>query len=728
MKTNFTKMFLTLAVALCTVTAFAAVTPLKEGSRLTLTGSAANDEVQATDLSSISGPIDTVVIEGTIVKLNDNVFASYSVKRVYLMGSSIVNLGTGVFGTETPSVVALSTLNYTAATGWEGFNILEGYATLDFNLIVAPTSGNGTASILEDQPLYALGDWITLVATPTDPSTPGDPPAYQFVKWANNDDSKSSMQAQNLFTVKIDDAANDFDWTATIKKIPQTSEFTVVKANADWDGFQQGIDPVQNNELTIPIGNLGAITVAKYKGVDSKYDNKNAPINAGTYKIEINVAGGDDYVSVTNLPVGGEYTIDSLALDIDNHLLFTPTSVAWDDESKKDGVKIIENTLSSVISSGLADLNEAVVFYEVAGNYTTDVPLDAGTYKIKITLPGGTGYKAVPDGAVTGEFTATYNILPVTPPLAASDFKLDPKSVDYTGQVIDVKDYITCTSEKVKEGIKGATITVNGAPTTATTSDVGTYAITIDVAAGPGYNATTSSLSLGDFRIALTPDTTMLDFDRALIAKLKDSTIKWDGKPHGIGDVGPLSTVILTTTDIGKITVKYNGDPGIPVNAGEYTITADIDDNGKVYKAKVLTLGTLKIGGTKISVGDLDVSSTEVNYDGEVHRVTVNAKPGKTMGKITVKYDGDEDKKPIEPGEYAVTVDIAAGGPYEAAKDLRVGTLTINQPTNPPTITRQVELPPVPAGVTLSKQVGKIRLRAAAISRSPSWAPKRNRM
>ena len=134
----------------------------------------------------------------------------------------------------------------------------------------------------------------------------------------------------------------------------------------------------------------------------------------------------------------------------------------------------------------------------------------------------------------------------------------------------------------------------------------------------------------------------------------------------------------------------------------------------KVDKTDTLTLSdttiTLTANSTSITttqlitikktptMADLSYGLTAVNYDGSTKPVSVTAGSGKTLGVITVKYNGDTTA-PINAGTYAITVDIAGNASYYVVTELYLGNYTINKVDYTGTKT-------VSASVLVSGQVG----------------------
>ena len=82
------------------------------------------------------------------------------------------------------------------------------------------------------------------------------------------------------------------------------------------------------------------------------------------------------------------------------------------------------------------------------------------------------------------------------------------------------------------------------------------------------------------------------------------------------------------------------------------------------------------------SAADYNVSGLSQIFDNTPRNVTVTAKPGKSTGAVTVKYNGSTTA-PSAVGSYAVTFDVAAAAGWNPASGLQAGTLTIaNQSPN----------------------------------------------
>jgi len=132
-------------------------------------------------------------------------------------------------------------------------------------------------------------------------------------------------------------------------------------------------------------------------------------------------------------------------------------------------------------------------------------------------------------------------------------------------------------------------------------------------------------------------------------------------------------------------------------------------NGGNVYTQPKQTPTTydFNIGGT----GTYD-------FDYQLRKVTVSAKPGKTTGAITVYYTGTggtsyekNESEPLFKGTYSVTFDVAAAADWDEVKGLSAGTITISDGT-----------PAVPTGLSVSiASATSIKLNWTAASKATSY-------
>jgi hypothetical protein len=81
----------------------------------------------------------------------------------------------------------------------------------------------------------------------------------------------------------------------------------------------------------------------------------------------------------------------------------------------------------------------------------------------------------------------------------------------------------------------------------------------------------------------------------------------YDKTARGIG-------AVTGKPGVGAITVKYNGQTTLPVNAGSYTVTADVAAGAGFEAGAAISLGTYTIAPRGVTVASGTVTATKV-YD-----------------------------------------------------------------------------------------------------------------
>ena len=155
---------------------------------------------------------------------------------------------------------------------------------------------------------------------------------------------------------------------------------------------------------------------------------------------------------------------------------------------------------------------------------------------------------------------------------------------------------------------------------------------------------------------------------------------------NGLEQTVSISSVALTgwTITTGDYDIVGNSDKA--TNVGSTTLTIQGKGN---YTGTAAT--TWKITAIDPVLANFDVTpalSTAQTYDGAHKTVTVVPKSGVNgMGTVKVYYEATtgitypkSETAPTDVGTYKVTASVAAGSNYNA-KDIDVGTLTINQAT-----------------------------------------------
>lgn len=189
------------------------------------------------------------------------------------------------------------------------------------------------------------------------------------------------------------------------------------------------------------------------------------------------------------------------------------------------------------------------------------------------------------------------------------------------------------------------------------TSPVGTYDVT-GTSSNHNYNVTvegTNKLTV------IKAEPTGTDFVLS-----GNDTISYDAKTHAV-------TVNAKTgiVGMGDITVKYNGKSELPKNAGTYQISIDVAEGANYAAAKDIELGSFVITkATPVAANFAFTAPTNLIFDGTAKTATLASVDDVIgMGNLSVEYNGST-KVPTAVGTYKVTVTVAEGANYIAAKSI----------------------------------------------------------
>lgn len=139
----------------------------------------------------------------------------------------------------------------------------------------------------------------------------------------------------------------------------------------------------------------------------------------------------------------------------------------------------------------------------------------------------------------------------------------------------------------------------------------------------------------------------------------------------------PQAVIVSGKTGVGEITIKYNGNPAPPVNAGTYSITIDVAEGEYYFATSGLSLGTYTINKATPAV------------TGTAQAIT-NAEPGSaitTLAGVTVNGVGG----PLE-GSWQGTAPLS----YNATQDV-IMTFIPSDTTNYNNVTTTVSVTTKPA-------------------------------
>ncbi|MDR1335688.1 MAG: YDG domain-containing protein, partial [Tannerella sp.] len=334
------------------------------------------------------------------------------------------------------------------------------------------------------------------------------------------------------------------------------------------------------------------------------------------------------------------------------------------------------------VQNGTVDFIGFALDGPAKGNYTLTQPTDvpASIIRQEINITGGMATK-IYDGTTAAEVSSlTFDVA-----LANSQLEIG-------------NDYTVANATYANAGV-GTGITVTANVTLKSPSKADNYVLLN----GAGYGLTTG---------VITPNTPPV---AALAFTLGDPT--YDGSAHPV-----TVTVDPGVTGLGDIlAIKYTGTAGTdypvsttaPVKAGAYTVTVDIDAGTNYAAITGLVIGSFTIGKAEPTPAVLAFTLGDVACTGSPRPVPVTpAKDVEGLGAITVYYNGSTTA-PVDPGEYAVTIDIAEGANYAAVTGLPLGAFTIQEPPIPVPTHFRVLLPSV-AGLTTDPPAGAYRVNGGA--------------
>jgi len=296
---------------------------------------------------------------------------------------------------------------------------------------------------------------------------------------------------------------------------------------------------------------------------------------------------------------------------------------------------------------------------------TQNAPTSPGTYIVTFDVAAVEGWNAANNlyaGIMTIMMSVKVNQTPV-----AGDFNIGGAfTYTYDGSSKSV-------SIEPKKGKSQGTLTVYYNGNTALPVNIGTYAVTFDVAPADGWYAA-NGLSAGTLTIiAANPNNQT--------PAAGDYTISGNGTFIYDGGAKAVTVTPKTGKSQGTIIIKYNGNITAPTNAGTYNVTFDVAAVSGWNSASGLSAGTITIGKAAPDAEDFYISGAgTLYYNGYAKAVTITPKNGKSPGNITVKYNNNTDE-PIDVGTYVVTYDVAESANWNAVHGLFAGLLTINKGT-----------------------------------------------
>jgi len=363
----------------------------------------------------------------------------------------------------------------------------------------------------------------------------------------------------------------------------------------------------------------GKITVY-YRGINGTNYSRttNGPWKIGSYAVTFNVEESDGWNAATGLKAG---------------TLTIGTNLPTKDDFNISGLSaVIGGTIKVIITPKSGKSQGTITTYyegiDLTYNKSTTAPSVAGTYAVTFDVTASGIYEAA-YGLEAGTLTIQSQVLnPETP--EANDFIVTGLTATYNGEPKEVS--IVAKPDKSQGGI---TVKYNGNTTPPT--NVGTYAVTFDVAEAFGFNATTSSLSAGDLVIS------------PAIPVAADFNIT--GVPTTAINIGDTFTLSITPKDgksQGTVTIWYTGTSGTsynksetkPAAAGTYAVTFDVAAATNYTEVTGLSAGTFTItqeqGGSDPST--TTNYATTLTWGNSFTPTTLGLQPGNTTAEVRLNW------------------------------------------------------------------------------------------
>lgn len=262
-------------------------------------------------------------------------------------------------------------------------------------------------------------------------------------------------------------------------------------------------------------------------------------------------------------------------------------------------------------------------------NGSPDVPVNAGIYTVEASYPGSANYTPA-SATTTLEITKADSTVTV----GGGTFTYDATPHAVSGSATGVGGV----------DLGPVTITYNGSADAPV--DAGTYNVLATFGGDANHDGSSA--------------TNIVEIGKAdPTVSVGGGTFAFDGTAHPVTG----SATGIGGTDLGTVTITYNGSPDAPVNAGTYNAVAAFSGNANYNSGSATS--TVEIGKIDPTVV---VGSANVTYDGAAHGVTGSATGigGVDLGSVTITYNGSSDA-PVNAGSYAVLASFAGDLNYNPA-------------------------------------------------------------
>ena len=454
--------------------------------------------------------------------------------------------------------------------------------------------------------------------------------------------------------------------------LDETLDASAFSIEADKNTFTYGDTDIkatvtQNNTVA---GKIGDITIVKYLDKDG---NEVTPTNAGEYTVVIDVANGTHYAGKQGLVItNGKLVIDGATYNFDtSNLKFDSTQYRYNGQNHAPKLTIEtfndENVSAKYIYKDASGKEVKETELKGIGKYTVEVAFE-------LTNKGKENYKTInPSAPVSIEFEILTRPVNVTIDHLTSIYGETIKPLTYVteenngnGRGLIAGDNLGITLSKAE----GKDVKIYNITGTATNKNYEVYFIN-------GENA----YEITPKDITVTANSITKEYGSDVVTNIGFTA---EGLVNG-DTLDKLTGITVTANDVTKTS-----------NAGEYTITLNVDEanknanynitavNGKyTITKKVLTETELK------ALLNINIPEGPFVYDPESKGiVATNNTNVEGLGTITIKHIDTEGSEvtPKDAGNYKVKVDITGATNYAfvqetntSINDVEVGSIVISK-------------------------------------------------
>lgn len=457
--------------------------------------------------------------------------------------------------------------------------------------------------------------------------------------------------------IRLKDAAN-YKWSDGTQTADITLEFHIVASGNSWTtplsivGWTYG---KYSADVNAPVyeaekGNDTAVEEVRLKtGTDADYATVAdlSTLGAGDYYMRVRVPKTEEYGGLSAVV---EFTVSKAAISV------TVSIDGWTYGEAANLPTVGGNTASGEVTYSYVGTGDTA--YEESET----APVNAGTYKLTATV------------------AETENYLGAT---AEAEFAIAKKAVTATvtaeNTTYDGAEHAATVSfnGKLESDELTANLLYNGEADVPV--NAGSYIVTVGSyggAAVDNYDITTKD---GEVKLVISPKELYIDDIETAAADPSDNGI-YDGKEHAVK--ATVKNGVLYGDDVVTLKVLYNGSEDAPVNAGNYTLTFVVTDNGNYVMAEDQSK-TVPVFKAKVSVKGVNATAT---YTGEAFGkdAIIEAVFGDadlSLVNVTVTYrQGDAAVNTGDIADVAITLKDEAN--YEfAAETTTTYTFTVTAGT-----------------------------------------------